>query len=175
MAGRQRTCFASAVVCDDGFRDLPEGARLLYYELGFNADSDGAIDGIRGVARMARATMDDIDALTDSGYLLWVDGVPFIKHWWVNNNRDRCNYRPGGHPDQLAKLIDEQKKPYALKDLRQTDESLTSGVKQNKDKATKAKQTQLKKRETRTRSRPSKPFDALNAAFNARQAPSLTA
>lgn len=136
--GRVRTCFASSVVCSDEFRDLPPVARLLYFELGFIADSDGAIDGIRGAARMAGATMDDVDALSAAGYLLWVDGVPFISHWLVNNKTDRLNYRPGGHPEQLSKLIRENGKPYNLSDLYQSDGSLTSDAKQSKDKPSEA-------------------------------------
>ena len=130
---RARTCFASSVVCTDEFRDLPESARLLYFELGFSADNDGAVDGIRGVCRMAGAKPEDMDTLTAAGYLLWVDGVPFITHWKVNNKADRLNYRSGGHPEQLSKLNRESGKPYTLADCCQTDVRLTSVANISKD------------------------------------------
>ena len=128
--GRVRTCFASSVVCSDEFRDLPPVARLLYFELGFIAKAE---------AIAAHGDHDDHwAALSAAGYLLWVDGIPFISHWLVNNKTDRLNYRPGGHPQQLSKLIRENGKPYNLSDLYQSDGSLTSDAKQSKDKPSEA-------------------------------------
>ena len=101
---RARTCFASAVCCSDAFLDLPATVQALYYQLAFYADNDGAVDGLRRLARSVGATAEDIDALEAAGLLLRVDDVPFIADWWVNNNTTSIRYRPGAHPNELKRL-----------------------------------------------------------------------
>lgn len=101
---RKRTCFASSVCCSDSFLDLPAEAQALYLHLGFAADADGAVDGIRSILRMTGFTNDDLAALVDSGYLVDADGVLFIAHWWVNNTKNARDYRPGDHQNTLSLL-----------------------------------------------------------------------
>lgn len=127
---RKKACFASAVCCADDFLDLPSSAQALYFQLGFEADSDGALDGIKSIVRKCGSSMDDLDVLAEGGYLLYVDEVPFIKHWPMNNRTDNRNYRPGGHPAELAKLIKSDGMPYELREFQpegnQPNVSLTS-------------------------------------------------
>ena len=127
---RSKACFSRSVCCDDGFAELPKDSQLLYYRLGFEADSDGAIDGMKGIVRSIGATDADLSALFDGGYLIDVEGVPFVRHWWVNNKRDSKNYRPGAHCDKLKKLVIEGCMPYELREQQtedhQSDVSLTS-------------------------------------------------
>ncbi len=124
---RVRTCFASSVCCSDGFSDLSAMAQALYYRLGFEADSDGAIDNVRSVMRSMRASEKDLEALIDGQYLIQIDDVLFIKHWWVNNKQDKINYRPGRYQNELKKLSsDSSTREYVSSDLHQSDISLTS-------------------------------------------------
>lgn len=127
---RKRACFASSVVCTDDFFDLPFEAQALYTQLSFEADADGAIDGVRGVVRKVGAPIEALETLMREGYLLEVDGVTFIRHWLVNNRTDNRNYRPGGHEGELAKLFVSDKKAYELRECTldgiQSDISLTS-------------------------------------------------
>lgn len=111
---RARTCFASAVCCSDAFLDLPATVQALYYQLAFYADNDGAVDGLRRLARSVGATAEDIDAMEAAGLLLWVDDVPFIADWWVNNRTASTRYVPGSHVDEVAKLEKLENRRYAL-------------------------------------------------------------
>ncbi len=113
---RLRTCYASTVVCSDEFQELPPSAQLLYFFLGFEADADGALDGVKMTLRKYGASMEDLTALRDAGYLLDVDGVLFIRAWWLNNNKDSYHYHPGLHATERAKLTVDDDRYYCLRE-----------------------------------------------------------
>lgn len=102
---RKRACFASSVCCTDDFSDLPASAQALYFRLGFHADADGAVDGVRGIVRGGGFSDGDMQALFEAGLLLDCGGVPVIAHWWTNNTKNIRDYRPGDHLHDMESLF----------------------------------------------------------------------
>lgn len=82
---KSRTCFASSVCCSEAFELLPESARLLYYQIGFEADLIGEVVGLRRVARGYGFADDDVAALLDSGFLIEAQGRYFVRHHFEHN------------------------------------------------------------------------------------------
>ena len=83
---KSRTCFASAVCCGDDFCELPESARLLYYQLGFEADTIGEIHGASRIAKGYGFNDADLQSLIDAGFIVEAGGRRFIRHTFVNNS-----------------------------------------------------------------------------------------
>lgn len=147
---RARTCFASSVTRTDAFIDLPKSAQVLYYQCALDADGDGFIVGMRGVARLCGCTQDDIVTLVKEGYLLEVDGMHLIRHWWMNNRPK--NYKAGTHAHLLSLFEGgeiENNAPYTFANEgltigeRGTNEGLTIGERSPTNKS-KEKETEIK-------------------------------
>lgn len=94
---RKKTCFASSVCCSDAFANLSFPAQALYYRLGFEADADGALVNARQISRLLGVGADALAELVENGFLIELPPIHVIADWWVNNNRDSCNYREGDH------------------------------------------------------------------------------
>ncbi len=82
---KSRTCFASSVCCSDEFCELPESARLLYYQLGFEQSTIGEINGASRIARGYGFNDADLQSLIDAGFIVETCGRRFIRHTFVNN------------------------------------------------------------------------------------------
>lgn len=92
-----RRMFARAVVGSGLFLRLPVKSRLLYYDLGMDADDDGAVD-VLSVLRKTGATDKDLEPLVDGGfvaYLLREPPVVYISDWKRNNLIRKDRYTEG--------------------------------------------------------------------------------
>ena len=77
--------FSKVITNSDRFLDLPATSRLLYYDLGMNADDDGFVQA-RTVMRFTGALPDDFKVLVAKEFLIpFEDGVIVIRDWKVNN------------------------------------------------------------------------------------------
>lgn len=140
---RKRTCFASSVCCSDAFAELPAGSQALYLQLGFCADVDGAINGIKKELRASGFSGEALDALFRAGFLVEADGVPFIAHWWVNNRKNNRDYRPGDHAELIGTALElGEDGVYRMYTGHTTDERCTSNVNIIKSKVTQSNATQ---------------------------------
>lgn len=95
---------------------MPEEAQVLYFQLCFEADADGAITGIERISRSFGYGKNEIGKLTETGLLVWPLGVPFIADWWVNNRLDNTHYKPGAHKDARSLLELDENRRYVIKD-----------------------------------------------------------
>lgn len=111
---RKRTCFAASVCCSDSFADLGAEAQALYYRLGFEADSDGAIGNVRQVVRMTGFDVGVVAELVAAGLLIEVQNVHVVTHWWVNNTKNTRDYRPGDHREAVDSLALDDNRVYRL-------------------------------------------------------------
>lgn len=121
---RSRITIASSVATTDEFLDLPWTCQGVYFQLAFCADNDGAIDGINRHLRGMGVSRSEIQPLFEQKYLIDIDGVVFIRHWWVNNIYDKYNYHQGQHKEQAQAIFRGKKDPYELPDFEQTSDSL---------------------------------------------------
>ena len=78
--------FSKAIVNSARFLRMPKFARLLYYDLGMQADDEGFVEAFT-VMRMTEAAEDDLKILAAKGFvkILNDDLVVFITDWNTNN------------------------------------------------------------------------------------------
>ena len=92
----ERRMFARAITGGARFLQMPATARLLYYDLGQEADDDGCCETY-GVMRKTGASEDDLRLLVNKGFvrILNDDLVVHIVHWTINNHIRKDRYHPG--------------------------------------------------------------------------------
>lgn len=75
---------------------MPATARLLYYDLGLEADDDGCCESY-GVIRKTGASEDDLRILVSKGFVRIIndDLAVHIVHFLVNNHIRKDRYHPG--------------------------------------------------------------------------------
>lgn len=115
-----RRMFAKAVVGSGRFLRLPVKSRLLYYDLGMEADDDGAVD-VLSVLRKTGATERELEPLVEENFvsvLLQEPPVIYINDWKRNNLIRKDRYTEGlyrelveratGQPNDTQRLTSGQ-------------------------------------------------------------------
>lgn len=99
----ERRMFAKAIIGSARFLRMPAASRLLYYDLGMDADDDGVVEAYT-VMRKTGASDNDLQVLVSKGFVrvLNEDLVSLILDWKTNNYIQKDRY----HPSIYAKLID---------------------------------------------------------------------
>lgn len=89
----ERRMFAKSVIGSARFLRMPATSRLLYYDLGMEADDDGCVEAF-GVMRKTGATEDDLRVLASKGFVrvLNEDFVSYILDWHTNNHIRKDRY-----------------------------------------------------------------------------------
>lgn len=101
----QKRMFAKVVTNSARFLRMPQSSRLLYYDLGMNADDDGVVEAF-AVMRTTGANEDDLRVLAAKGFVTVLNEelVTFITDWKVNNTIRPDRYHPGVYGELLVKL-----------------------------------------------------------------------
>ena len=90
----QRRMFNKSITNSSKFLKMPMSSRLLYYDLGMNADDDGFVEHFM-VLRMTGATQQDLGVLELNGLVkVFDDNVLWIKDWKENNYIQKDRYQP---------------------------------------------------------------------------------
>lgn len=90
----QRRMFNKSITNSSKFLKMPISSRLLYYDLGMNADDDGFVEHFM-VLRMTGATTQDLGVLELNGLIkIFDDNVLWIKNWKENNYIQKDRYQP---------------------------------------------------------------------------------
>lgn len=88
----QRRMFNKSITNSSKFLKMPISSRLLYYDLGMNADDDGFVEHFM-VLRMTGATQQDLGVLEINGLVkIFDDNVLWIKDWKENNYIQKDRY-----------------------------------------------------------------------------------
>ena len=89
----ERRMFAKSVVGSARFLRMPATTRLLYYDLGMEADDDGIVEAF-SVLRKTGLTEDDLRVLAGKGFIrvLNDDLVSYIVDWPKNNQIRKDRY-----------------------------------------------------------------------------------
>lgn len=86
--------FNKSITNSSKFLKMPMTSRLLYYDLGMNADDDGFVEHFM-VLRMTRATQQDLGVLEANGLIkIFDENVLWIKDWKENNYIQKDRYQP---------------------------------------------------------------------------------
>lgn len=92
----ERRMFAKSIIGSARFLRMPQSSRLLYYDLGMEADDDGCVEAF-GVMRKTGAAEDDLRVLASKGFIkvLNEDFVSYISDWETNNKIRKDRYHEG--------------------------------------------------------------------------------
>lgn len=101
----ERRMFAKSVIGSARFLRMPSSSRLLYYDLGMQADDDGVVEAF-AVMRTTGATEDDLRVLASKGFVsvLNDDLVTYIQDWSRNNLIKRDRYHPSAYQNLLVQI-----------------------------------------------------------------------
>lgn len=81
----QRRMFSKTITNSGKFLKMPATSRLLYYDLGMNADDDGYTEWFT-IVRMSGSTEQDLQVLQANGFVkIFDDNVLVILDWKENN------------------------------------------------------------------------------------------
>lgn len=101
----ERRMFAKSVIGSARFLRMPSTSRLLYYDLGMQADDDGVVEAF-SVMRTTGATEDDLTVLASKGFVrvLNEDLVTYISDWSRNNLIKKDRYHPSIYHELLVQI-----------------------------------------------------------------------
>lgn len=96
--------FANDIVNSDPFLDMGQGAQLLYFHLGMQADDDGFVSPQR-IMRAVGAQIDDLKVLEAKKFIIpFPSGVRVIRHWREHNTVRMDRYAPSTYQEEKANL-----------------------------------------------------------------------
>jgi hypothetical protein len=99
-----RRMFSKNIVRTDKFLDMPQSSRLLYYDLGVDADDDGFVSP-KMIMRLTGSSDDDLKMLIAKGFVYqFEDGVIVILDWKVNNEIRQDRYNQTQYLDHKNRL-----------------------------------------------------------------------
>lgn len=110
-----RRMFAKSITNSARFLRMPPTSRLLYYDLGMQADDDGVVEAFT-VMRTTGAAEDDLRVLVSKGFvtLLNEDFVAYINDWNENNYIRNDRYQKSVYAELLIKINDEPDNGYQM-------------------------------------------------------------
>ena len=95
----QRRMFSKAITNSSRFLKMPATSRLLYYDLGMNADDDGYAEHYM-VMQMTGASQQDLGVLEINGLVkIFDENVLVIKDWTENNYIPKDRYKPSKYAE----------------------------------------------------------------------------
>lgn len=102
----ERRMFSKKVINSARFLRMPATSRLLYYDLGMQADDDGIVEAF-AIMRMVGANEDDLRVLEARGFVkvLNEDLVTYIIDWKKNNTIRKDRYTPSEYAYLLEKTL----------------------------------------------------------------------
>lgn len=113
----QRRMFSLKVIDTDKFLEMPQGARLLYYDLGMRADDDGFVNNPKKIIQMVGASWDDFKILCAKEYIIpFESGVVVIREWRIHNLIRHDRYTETEYLNEKARL-DIQNNKYTHKGM----------------------------------------------------------
>lgn len=135
----KKRMFSLDVVDTDLFLDMPQSARLLYYDLGMRADDDGFVDDHKKIMRCTGASIDDLKLLIMKCFIIPFDsGVCVIRHWRINNYLRTDRYSETQHKEEKRSLLTDENNAYFLNngipEVDQLGDNLDTQVRLGKDR-----------------------------------------
>ncbi len=101
----ERRMFAKSVIGSARFLRMPATSRLLYFDLGMQADDDGVVEAF-SVMRTTGSTEDDLRVLASKGFVTVLndDLVTYIQDWNRNNLIKKDRYHPSVYQELLVQI-----------------------------------------------------------------------
>ena len=110
----KRRCISVDVMESDEYQELSNAAKCMYIALMLRSDDEGVVINPRTVMRMTGFTDTQLDELIDSGFVLKVDNIYVIKHWYLHNKIQPSRIVKSLYQESLSKLRVNKLKEYEL-------------------------------------------------------------
>ena len=109
--------FSNAIVNSSRFLRMGQTARLLYYDLGMQADDSGVVEAFT-VMRMTGASEDDLRVLAAKGFVIVLNDelVSYIRDWETHNNIRSDRKQPSVYDNLLVRVLRGDELPYLSAD-----------------------------------------------------------
>lgn len=111
----KRRCFSVDVFEKDVFLNMSANSRILYVYFILHSDDDGVIINPQTVMRLIRARDKNLDELLEKGFVVCVDDVYVIKHWYMHNKVQPSRKIDSLYQEQLNSLYVDNSKVYQQK------------------------------------------------------------
>ena len=117
----QRRMFSKEITTSDLFVEMPSSSRLLYFDLGMEADDEGFIGNARMLSRAYGASSDDLKLLATKGFIImFQNGVTVVKDWNLNNKLRKDRIKPTIYTEEKSMLTVDITGSYQLGNLMPT-------------------------------------------------------
>lgn len=108
----KRRCFSIDVIESRPFRKLSSDAKILYFGLISHADDEGVV--INPSIPLCLHKIDDsaIDELIENGFLLKLNDLLIIKHWYIHNKIYGTKKTESAYSEELYELYINKRYEY---------------------------------------------------------------
>ena len=102
----------------DIFLDLPISAKILYFYFILKADDDGVIAKPKAITTEMQATIEDLQTLIDTSYVLsFPNGIVRVKRWEMHNTIPKDCYKPTIYQEDFETLVVQSDESYDKKEI----------------------------------------------------------
>lgn len=116
----KRRCIAVDVYESEEFLTLSDKAKVLYTLFILRSDDEGVVINPRTAMRLCGATDVELCELLEMGFLLAVDGVYVIRHWYAHNRIQPSRKTDTLYTEQISRLYVSSTKEYEFVDKMST-------------------------------------------------------
>ena len=111
-----RRCISKDFYDSDEFCKLSAQSKVLYTQLILHCDDDGVVINPKAVMIISGAKSRNLEELLSGGFLLRVDDVFVVKHWFLHNKVQPARKHDSIYQKELSKLIVNKHKEYEVFD-----------------------------------------------------------
>ena len=110
----KRRCISVDVYESEEFFELCDRAKVLYTCFILRSDDEGVIINPKTAMRLCAATNEDLEQLMEKGFVLKVEGIYIVRHWYAHNRIQPSKKIPSVYGKELSLLSVNEQKLYEL-------------------------------------------------------------
>lgn len=108
----KRRCIAIDIYESEEFLSLSDKAKVLYTQFILKSDDEGVVINPKTAMRLCGADKSHYNELLENGFLLEVDSICVIRHWYAHNRIQPSKKVASMYQHELSYLIINEKKLY---------------------------------------------------------------
>ena len=111
-----RRCISKDLYESSGFGELSPISKVLYTQFILHSDDDGVVINPKIVMLIAKAKQKHLDELLLKNFLIYIDGIFVVKHWFLHNRVQPTRKQESIYQKELSKLYVNKHKEYEVFD-----------------------------------------------------------
>lgn len=116
----KRRCISVDVYESEEFYELSDKAKVLYTHFILRSDDEGVVINPKTAMRLCDAKDEALKELIDSAFVLEVEGVYVVRHWYAHNRIQPSRVVPSIYSEELGRLCINKTKLYEFADKLST-------------------------------------------------------